>query len=47
MEGTELHLMAAKGHVEILTDALYQERKQKALEQAAQDLEVLEMDGLR
>lgn len=47
MEGTELHLMAARGHVEILTDSLYQERKQKALAAAARDLELLEMDGLR
>lgn len=46
-EGTELHLMAVRGHLEILTDSLYQERKQKALANAAQDLEILEMDGLR
>jgi MraZ protein len=47
MEGTELHLMAVKGHVEILTDALYQERKRKALERAEQDLETLQTEGLR
>jgi MraZ protein len=47
MEGQELHLMAVKGHLEILTDALYQERKRRALQEAARDLEVLEMEGLR
>lgn len=47
MEGTDLHLMAAKGHVEILTDAIYQERRRKAQERAAQDLELLQMEGLR
>jgi DNA-binding transcriptional regulator/RsmH inhibitor MraZ len=47
MEGQELHLMAIKGHVEVLTEARYQERKRKAMEQTANDLEVLEMAGLR
>jgi MraZ protein len=47
MEGMELHLMAAKGHVEILTDVIYQERKRKALERAEQDLETLQTEGLR
>jgi transcriptional regulator MraZ len=47
MEGQELHLMAVNGHLDILTDGLYQERKRRALEQAARDLEVLEMEGLR
>lgn len=47
MEGTELHLMAVKGHLEILTDEIYQERKRKALERAAEDLELLQMEGLR
>jgi MraZ protein len=47
MEGQELHLMAYKGHVEILTETLYQERKRKALEHTTEDLELLEMAGLR
>jgi MraZ protein len=47
MEDQPLHLMAAKGHVEILTEALYQERKRQALERTAADLELLEMEGLR
>ena len=30
MEGEELHLMASKGHLEILTEAQYQARKSQA-----------------
>ena len=47
MEGQELHLYAYKGRVEILTEAIYQERKRRAQQQAAQDLDILEMAGLR
>jgi hypothetical protein len=47
MEGPELHLMAYKGHVQILTEARYQERKHQALERTAEDLEILETAGLR
>jgi MraZ protein len=47
MEGQELHLMAEKGHVQILTDDLYQERKRKAQERTAEDLDALEREGLR
>ena len=47
MEGQELHLMAYKGHVQILTEERYQERKRKALENTTEDLEALEMAGLQ
>lgn len=47
MEGEDLHLMASKGHLEILTEPQYQARRNKALENTAADLEVLEMAGLR
>jgi MraZ protein len=47
MEGQELHLMAEKGHVQILTDDLYQERKRKAQERTAEDLDALEREGLQ
>jgi MraZ protein len=47
MEGQELHLMAVKGHFDILTDVLYQERRQRAVVESPRDLEVLETDGLR
>jgi MraZ protein len=47
MEGTDLHLMAAKGHVDILTEAQYQARKRQATENTVNDLDVLERAGLR
>ena len=47
MEGQELHLMAWKGHVNVLTEKQYQEKKQQALEHTLEDLEVLERAGLR
>lgn len=47
MEGQELHLMAERGHVQILTEPIYQELKREATEQPAKDLEILEMEGLR
>jgi DNA-binding transcriptional regulator/RsmH inhibitor MraZ len=47
MEGQELHLMAEKGHIQIMTEPIYQELKRVAMEQPGQDLELLEMEGLR
>jgi len=47
MEGQELHLMAYKGHVEILTETVYQEQKTKAAAKTAEDLNVLKKRGLR
>jgi MraZ protein len=46
MEGQDLHLMAYKGHVDILTEARYQEKRQ-ASENAAPDLNILKKAGLR
>lgn len=47
MEGQELHLIAYKGHVQILTETVYQEQKSKAAEKAAPDLRILKRAGLR
>jgi hypothetical protein len=47
MEGTDLHLMATKGRVEILTDAIYQVQRRKAQESAPDDLDLLQREGLR
>ena len=48
MEGQELHLFAYKGHVEILTDARYKERKERATPQdTAGNLKTLKKAGLR
>jgi MraZ protein len=46
MEGQELHLIGEKGHVQVLTEALYQERKQQSAKSASEDLEFLEQAGL-
>ena len=47
MEGTELHLIAYKGHVQVLTEARYQEQKGQATENSAANLNVLKRAGLR
>lgn len=47
MEGTELHLIANKGHLQIMTEALYQEHKRASLSNTAADLTVLRKAGLR
>lgn len=47
MEGTELHLISYKGHVEIMTDELYQQQKRTATATTAADLNVLKKAGLR
>ena len=47
MEGQELHLIAYKGHVQILTDERYKEQKSRATENTASDLKVLKKAGLR
>jgi MraZ protein len=47
MEGQELHLIAYKGHVQILTEVRYQEQKQAAMAKTAANLTVLKKAGLR
>ena len=47
MEGQELHLIAYKGHVQILTEERYQEQKRQALESTSGNLTVLKKAGLR
>jgi DNA-binding transcriptional regulator/RsmH inhibitor MraZ len=47
MQGQELHLMAYKGRVEILTEAVYQERKLRARPKAAENVRKLEQAGMR
>jgi len=47
MEGTDLHLIAAKGHIDIYTDARYQAMKGQAVEQSTSHLNVLRRAGLR
>jgi MraZ protein len=47
MEGTELHLIAYKGHVQLLTEERYQEQKRQATERTTENLTVLKKAGLR
>lgn len=46
IENQSVRLFAYKGRVEILSDAIYQERKRQAAESAEDDLETLEGAGL-
>jgi MraZ protein len=47
LQGQELHLYAIKNRVEILTEALYQERKRRARPNAAESQKKLEMAGMK
>lgn len=47
MEGQELHLIAYKGHVQVLTEERYQEQKRQAAVNTPADLNVLKRAGLR
>ena len=47
MEGQELHLIAWKGHVQVLTEERYQEQKRQATVNTSADLNVLKKAGLR
>ena len=47
MEGAELHLISYKGHLQIITEDLYQEQKRTVLANTATDINVLRKAGLR
>lgn len=47
MEGQELHLIAYKGHVQVLTEERYQEQKRQATANTPVDINVLKRAGLR
>ncbi len=47
LEETPLRLFAYRGRVQVLTDALYQERLQRASKAAAENVEALERAGLK
>ena len=47
LEGTELHLFTYKGRVQILTEAIYQERRQRASRSSSENVDVLERAGLK
>ena len=47
LEGTELHLIAYKGHVNIFNEEQYQEYKRQATQSTAANLTVLQRAGVR
>ncbi|MDQ2898273.1 MAG: hypothetical protein M3Y07_00560 [Acidobacteriota bacterium] len=47
LNGQELHLYTYKGRVQVLTEALYQERKQRAAKASTGNVDLLERAGLR
>lgn len=47
LENTELHLIAVRGHIEIMTDALYQEKRLRSAETTATHLNEVKKAGLR
>ena len=46
LEKQELHLIGHKGHVQVLSEALYQEMRQQAAKSASEDVDFLEQAGL-
>jgi MraZ protein len=47
LPGQELHLFAYKNHVQILTEAIYQERKLRARPKGKENLDKLERAGMK
>jgi MraZ protein len=47
LQGQELHLFAYKNHVQILTEAIYQERRLRARPKGKDNLDKLERAGLK
>ncbi|MEP6714423.1 MAG: hypothetical protein ABJC09_02545 [Terriglobia bacterium] len=47
LQGQELHLYSYKGRIEILTEAIYQERKLRARPNAAENVRKLEKAGMK
>jgi MraZ protein len=47
LESQELHMYTHRGRVQILTEAMYQERRQSASKAATESVDVLERAGLK
>lgn len=47
MDSTQLHLFSYRGRVQVLTDAVYQERKKRAQRSASENVTLLERAGLK
>ncbi len=46
LEGTELHMYAYRGHVEVMTDEIYLEQDKVSEETAVSAHEILQLDGM-
>ena len=47
LQNQELHLYAYRGHIKVLTEAIYQERRQRASRTASENVDMLERAGLK
>lgn len=47
LENQGLHLFSYKGRVQVMTEAMYQERRQRASKAATENLDMLERAGLK
>lgn len=47
MDGQALRVFSERGHIQILTEAVYQARKQAAIKAALESVEKMEMEGLQ
>ncbi len=47
LQSQELHLYAYRGHIKVLTEAIYQERRQRASRTASENVDLLERAGLK
>jgi len=47
LQNQELHIYSYRGHIQVLTEAIYQERRQRATKTASENVETLERAGLK
>ena len=47
LQNQELHLYAYRGHIKVLTEAIYQERRQRASKASTENVDLLERAGLK
>ena len=47
LQNQELHLYAYRGHIKVLTEGIYQERRQRASKASTENVDLLERAGLK
>jgi len=47
LQNQELHLYSYRGHIKVLTEAVYQERRQRASKSPSENVDLLERAGLK